>query len=70
MSQHPIPTSAMYTDVTAQDEPGLPPSLIRFTCFSDGCGEQEQDHISEQLSAGLHTPTNDAAAFRALTGEC
>lgn len=69
MSQHPIPTGTPYTDVTAQDKSGLPPSLIPFTHFSDACGQQEQYHIPEQLSAWLQTPTNDAAAFRALTGE-
>ena len=59
----------MYTDVTAQDVAGLPPSLIPFTRFGDACGEQEEDHISEQFSAGLQSPTNNAAALRALTGE-
>lgn len=66
MSQHPIPTSTTYTDVTAQDEPGLLPSLLPFARASDARGEREQ----ERLSARLQTPANDAAAFRALAGEC
>lgn len=69
MSQHPIPTSTMYTDITTQDAAGLPSSLNPFTCFSDARGEQKQNHISEQFSAWLQIPANDPAAFRAFTGE-
>lgn len=43
MSQHPIPTSTTYTDVTAQDEPGLLPSLLPFARASDARGEREKE---------------------------